>query len=68
MSQRGTLGVVKVESIFHPSDFSGTSEVAFVHALKIAVVTQARLSILHVTAGSKVGWQDFPGVRDTLER
>ena len=68
MSQRRTLGAVKVESIFHPSDFSGASEIAFVHALKIALVTQARLSMLHVTAGSKLEWQDFPGVRDTLER
>jgi nucleotide-binding universal stress UspA family protein len=68
VSQRRTLGAVKVESIFHPSDFSGASEIAFVHALKIALVTQARLSMLHVTAGSKLEWQDFPGVRDTLER
>jgi nucleotide-binding universal stress UspA family protein len=66
--QRRTPGTVKVESIFHPSDFSEASEIAFVHALKIALVTQARLSMLHVTAGSNVGWQDFPGVRDTLER
>ena len=68
MRQRRTPGAVKVESIFHPSDFSEASEIAFVHALKIALATQGRLSMLHVTAGSNVGWQDFPGVRDTLER
>jgi nucleotide-binding universal stress UspA family protein len=68
VSQHRTLRAVKVESIFHPSDFSGASEIAFVHALKIALVTQARLSMLHVTAGSKLEWQDFPGVRETLER
>jgi nucleotide-binding universal stress UspA family protein len=68
VSQRRTPGAVKVESIFHPSDFSEASEIAFVHALKIALVTRARLSMLHVTGGSNVGWQDFPGVRDTLER
>jgi nucleotide-binding universal stress UspA family protein len=58
----------KIESIFHPSDFSEASDVAFVHALKIALVTQAKLSMLHVAADSKAGWQDFPGVRDKLER
>ena len=68
MSQRRAPGAVKVESIFHPSDFSEASEIAFVDALKIALVTQSRLSMLHVTPGSKLEWQDFPGVRDTLER
>jgi nucleotide-binding universal stress UspA family protein len=59
---------VAIRSIFHPSDFSEASEIAFVHALKLALVAKASLSMLHVTAGSKVGWQDFPGVHDTLER
>ena len=31
-----------MESVFHPSDFSGASEFAFVHALKLALVTKAR--------------------------
>jgi hypothetical protein len=34
---------VKLESIFHPSDFSEASEVAFVHALKIALVAGGKL-------------------------
>lgn len=58
----------KVESIFHPSDFSEASEVAFAHALKIALVAKANLTVLHVQASSSSEWQDFPGVRDTLER
>ena len=33
---------IKVESIFHPSDFSEASEVAFAHALKIALVTKSK--------------------------
>jgi nucleotide-binding universal stress UspA family protein len=57
-----------VESIFHPSDFSEASEVAFAHALKIALAARAKLTVLHVEASSGVDWQDFPGVRDTLER
>jgi nucleotide-binding universal stress UspA family protein len=59
---------VRLESIFHPSDFSEASEVAFVHALKIALVVGAKLTMLHVTASPGGEWQDFPGVRDTLER
>jgi len=59
---------VKLESIFHPSDFSEASEVAFAHALKIALVVGAKLTMLHVEASPSAEWQDFPGVRDTLER
>ena len=59
---------VKLESIFHPSDFSEASEVAFAHALKIALVSGAKLTMLHVEATPSAEWQDFPGVRDTLER
>jgi nucleotide-binding universal stress UspA family protein len=62
------LDGVKLESIFHPSDFSEASEVAFVHALKIALVAGAELTMLHVEASPGAEWQDFPGVRDTLER
>jgi len=68
MSQAKMLEGVKLESIFHPSDFSEASEVAFVHALKLALVAGAKLTMLHVEASPSAEWQDFPGVRDTLER
>ena len=68
MTQTKILDGVKLESIFHPSDFSEASEVAFVHALKIALVAGAKLTMLHVEASPGAEWQDFPGVRDTLER
>ena len=58
----------KIESIFHPSDFSEASEVAFAHALKIALVSGAMLNMLHVASDSHVEWSNFPGVRATLER
>jgi len=54
MSQSSVLAEVKVESIFHPSDFSAASEIAFVHALKIALVAKARLTVLHSTARVRV--------------
>jgi len=59
---------VRIESIFHPSDFSAASEVAFAHALKIALVTGAKLNILHATSADGADWSEFPGVRATLER
>jgi nucleotide-binding universal stress UspA family protein len=68
MSDTKLLEGIKVESIFHPSDFSVASEVAFAHALKIALVARAKLTMLHVEASPSAKWQDFPGVRDTLER
>jgi len=58
-----------IRSIFHPSDFSKDSETAFAHALKLALIAKADLSILHVAEHrDEVDWHDFPGVRETLER
>jgi nucleotide-binding universal stress UspA family protein len=55
------------QRIFHPSDFSDASNVAFVHALKLAVLANSRLTILH-TGADGGGGRDFPRVRRTLER
>jgi nucleotide-binding universal stress UspA family protein len=68
MGRSNLLEEVGVKSIFHPSDFSEASEVAFAHALKIALVAGATLTMLHVEASHSTEWQEFPGVRDTLER
>jgi nucleotide-binding universal stress UspA family protein len=58
--------------IFHPSDFSLASEVAFGHALKIALQSKAKLDIMHVVEShvkqEKASWLDFPAVRATLTR
>ena len=57
--------------IFHPSDFSAASQVAFGHALKIAIQARAKLDIMHVEthlSPEKPYWQDFPAVRATLSR
>jgi hypothetical protein len=35
MNRSNTVETIKVESIFHPSDFSHASDIAFAHALKI---------------------------------
>jgi len=58
-----------LDHILHPSDLSEASHVAFVHALKAALVSGARLTMMHVAAKpGGVGWEDFPGVHETLER
>ena len=57
-----------VKSIFHPSDFSKASELAFVHALAISLIRQTELVIMHAGHGDKNDWQQFPAVRKTLER
>jgi len=58
----------RIEVIFHPSDFSEASDVAFAHALKIALVTGSTLNVLHVAEKGNADWSEFPGVRSTLER
>src|SRR4029077_11091233 len=57
-----------IESILHPSDFSAASEVAFVHALKAALIAQSQLTMMHVSPCMTAEWTDFPGVRETLAR
>ena len=62
-----------LQRIFHPSDFTPASEVAFAHALKLALESKAALEIAHVErhiTGSEADnhWTDFPGVRATLAR
>ena len=57
--------------IFHPCDFSPASEVAFAHALKIALQCRAKFDLMHVVPGASkkpADWLDFPAVRETLAR
>ena len=63
-----TSAVRPIQAVFHPSDFTEGSEVAFAHALKIALVAGSALDVLHVSVGRKVEWTEFPGVREMLER
>lgn len=58
-----------IHRIFHPTDFSDDSHVAFAHALKLAVAFRAELTIMHVDPDvSPEGFEDFPRVRPTLEK
>ena len=68
MSEHRLFPNRKVEDIFLPSDFSEGSETAFFHALKLALASKSVLTVLHVDPDASADWQDFPGVRKTLER
>ncbi|HEX4667521.1 MAG TPA: universal stress protein [Chthoniobacterales bacterium] len=54
--------------VLHPTDFSEASLTAFHHALKAALIAQARLTLIHVTDENSGEVMDFPGVRAALER
>jgi nucleotide-binding universal stress UspA family protein len=68
MSEANSVDLPILQQIFHPSDFTPASEVAFIHALKAALLAKAELTILHVSPKHELEWTEFPGVRSTLER
>jgi nucleotide-binding universal stress UspA family protein len=58
-----------VGSVFHPTDFSEASQRAFAHALAVALLRKAELTILHADRDfvADDAWVNFPAVRRTLE-
>jgi nucleotide-binding universal stress UspA family protein len=67
--RRMTSREPRIERVFHPSDFTDLSDVAFAHALKLALAGQGELTILHTAPDADDShWADFPGVRRWLER
>ena len=61
-------GFSLIQSVLHPTDFSESSLVAFHHALKAAMLSRSKLTLLHVSTDGTSEWSHFPGVRETLER
>ena len=57
-----------IRQVVHPTDLSAASERAFAHALAIALVRRAGLTILHIADDDRTHWGEFPAVRGTLER
>jgi len=59
-----------VRSVLHPTDFSDSSDNAFRHALALSVRRESMLTLLHVVsdASDLHSWNEFPAVRQTLER
>jgi nucleotide-binding universal stress UspA family protein len=56
-----------IRSVVHATDFSAAGERAFAHALGVALLTRAKLTILHVSSAPSDS-RGFPAVRKTLER
>ena len=57
-----------IRSVVLATDFSPESENAFAHALAIALIRRASLTLIHVGNDSHNDWGRFPAVRKTLER
>jgi len=57
-----------IRSVVHATDFSAAGERAFAHALGVAVLRQAELTLLHVAPEPSPDFGTFPSVRETLER
>lgn len=57
-----------IQSVVHATDFSAADDRAFVHALGVALLRQADLTLVHVTADGPQDWRGYPEVRKTLER
>lgn len=56
-----------IDHVFHPTDLSQASEIAFAHALRVALAAKAALTIFHVAPeDAGVPWSAFPGVRSML--
>lgn len=59
-----------VKSVFHPTDFSEGSEIAFAHALAFALLRETQFTLFHVGTRrlKEEEWTRFPPVRKVLER
>jgi nucleotide-binding universal stress UspA family protein len=57
-------------SVLHPTDFSEASEIAFAHALRLALLFGTKFTIFHTMDRKDKAnkWHLFPDVRATLER
>lgn len=61
------MELIRFSSILHPTDFSAADNLAVVHALKVALVSQAKLTLLHVVPkGDRVEWEEYPQTREML--
>jgi nucleotide-binding universal stress UspA family protein len=70
MSEGLDVGIPPIRSILNATDLTAASELAFAHALKIALAGRTKLYVLHAEPGNdqEVDWSAFPGVRQTLAK
>lgn len=60
-----------LDHIVHPTDFTSGGEVAFAHALRLALAVRGHFHVVHaekLAPGDDADWAAFPGVRSTLTR
>lgn len=58
--------MLRLKKIFHPTDYTEASVLAFYHGLKIALNSNASITIMQVDNDSSPSWDQYPGVRRTL--
>lgn len=61
--------MLSAKHIFHPTDCSTVEQTAFAHAVKLACLAQAELTIMHVDpAVVREDFEDFPRIRPLLTK
>lgn len=61
--------MIEIERIALPTDLSTASSLAFVHALRLAMLARCGLDLMHVKAqGEVTDWSAFPHVREVLAK
>jgi nucleotide-binding universal stress UspA family protein len=71
MSSSGPIDTKQLGYIVHPTDFTVGGEVAFAHALRLALAARGHFYLVHaekLELGEDADWAAFPGVRSTLTR
>jgi nucleotide-binding universal stress UspA family protein len=71
MSSSGPIDTTQLSYIVHPTDFTVGGEVAFAHALRLALAARGHFYLVHaekLEIGEDADWAAFPGVRSTLTR
>jgi nucleotide-binding universal stress UspA family protein len=68
MIEEAVRGAGDIRSVLHPTDLTAPSELAFVHALRMALSGRTKLYLLHADASDsgETDWSEFPPVRQTL--
>ncbi len=60
---------MRLQSIYHPTDLTEGGQVAFAHALRLALDARGSLRMVHIEPpGEATPWSAFPGVRQFLTR
>ncbi|HEY6261278.1 MAG TPA: universal stress protein [Nitrospiraceae bacterium] len=61
--------MLPLRRIFHPTDFSAADTAAFAHAVKLALLVQGELTMMHIDPTiERKNFEDFPRIRPLLAR